>query len=165
MNKTILTSFTNSRGDVFSTGEWIVAEYAIYQIGEIRDYGHNIGVDRSTGYILCGGRADECWKLTLTTKIVADGVQRYREKLNELKGTNSFNWPDIHRKLVEFAEIGYMLDRKMPRKKDDYDDAEKRNAEFKRLLWEPLDQFYQEVKKLTEDLLERKVDGVRIIGR
>lgn len=166
MTKTkTLTSFTNSRGDTFKRGEWIVAGYEIHQIGEIRDYGHHIGVDRSTGHILCGGRADDCWKLTLTTKVVAEGVEHYRHLLTKLPGERAFNWPDICRKLEEFAEIGYELDRKMPRKDDDHDDAEKRNAAFRAQLWDPLEEWHQEVKKLVEGAATRSVGGVRIIGR
>ncbi len=160
-----LTSFTNCRGDTFQRSEWIVAGYQIQQVGEIRDYGHHIGVDRSTGHILSGGRADDCWKLTLTTKVVAEGVEHYRALLAKLPGENAFNWPDISRKLEEFAEIGYELDRQMPRKDGDYDDAEKRNAAFRAQLWDPLEAWYQEVKELTEGLGRREVGGVRIVGR
>lgn len=159
------TSFTTSRGDTFKRGEWIVAEHDIHQVGEIRDYDTHTSVDRSTGYILCDGRADDCWKLTLATKVIAEGVKRYRDKLGKLPGESAFNWPDIHCKLVEFAEIGYALDREMPRKEDDYDDAEKRHAAFRKQLWDPLEAWYEEVRELAEGMNKRIVGGVRIVGR
>lgn len=158
-----LTSFTTSRGDTFKRGEWCVAGYAIHQIGEIRDYGQHIGVDRSTGYILCGGQADDCWKLTLTTKVVAEGVARYREKLTKLPGEIGFNWPDICRKLEAFAEVGYDLDRQMPREDDE--DSDKRNEAFRAQLWDPLEEWFEGVRELTEGFKGKTVGGVRIIGR
>ncbi len=156
--------FTNSRGDTFTQGEWVIAEYGIYQLGEVREYDWGIAVDRRDGYVNVGGRADDCWKLTLTTKVVADGVKAYREQLSALPGEHSFNWPDLHDKLVEWAEVGYALDRGMP-DKDDYDYRQQRADAFKARLWTPLEVWFQEVKTIAENATRQTAGGVRVIGR
>lgn len=161
---TPLSSFTTSRGDTFKTGDWVVAEYKIWQVGEICECDWGTAVNRRDGYVFAGGRADDCWKLTLTTKTVAEGVQSYRDKLKTLPGERAFNYPDLHRKLVEFAEIGYALDREMP-DRDDYDWRAQRTKEFTRRLWVPLEEWFKEVETIAEAATGRTAGGVRVIGR
>lgn len=163
----VITFATNCRGDTFTIGDWVIAETGIYQLRELHAYdnGRRIVADRSNGCVLVGGNLDDCWKLTLSTKVIAEGVERYADKLRKLPGERSFNWPALSRKLTEFAEIGYLLDKQHPRSEDCDEDCDE-NAKVRELyetqLWEPLEAWYQEIKEIADATSLKHVGGVRL---
>lgn len=160
------TSFTTSHGQTFKVGEWCVADYEIWLIKDVRTYDTWTSVTRSNGFISSSGSADSCFKLNMTTKVIADGVARYYRKLHDLPGESTLNWPEICGKLRLFAEEGYLLDIANPHDEDaDEATQEERCEAFNAAVWEPLEAFYQGIVKALEASREHTVQGVRVIGR
>lgn len=158
-------SYTNSRGETFQVGDWVLHDYEIGQLTAVRQYDHGITVDVSTGVICSGTNLDRVWQLTLWRKTVAESVERYARKLRDLPGGCDLNWPDIHRLLSQYAEIGYKIcglvdyrTRDQVTKKE----GELIREESERRVWKPLEVFYDGVKTQLADRREVQLDGVLI---
>lgn len=155
-------SFINSRGETFRVGDWILHDFAIKQLKEVRKTDWGFSVTISDGYFSIGTSLDEIYTLTLFRKIIADGVDRHYEKLKALEGEQHLNWPDINRKCIGFAYTGYELCTKWGGKNDDAHQTQARE-EFEREVWDPLEAFCREIGDTLKEVGGKTVGGVKIL--
>lgn len=78
----------------FQVGDWVISRYRIQQITKMEG---NAVREITDGYIRQSALSLNVRPLNLRSKVFAESFQRYDEKLRNLNGSNSLNWPDISR--------------------------------------------------------------------
>lgn len=102
----------NHKNVPYQVGDWVIHDYEIAQVRKV-EY-ENV-TEVSTGFFNTSGRSfNACIRpLTLKSKVVAESIGTYYIQLRALRGSNSFNFPDIHRhfsdlsmQAIDFREDG-----------------------------------------------------------
>jgi predicted HAD superfamily phosphohydrolase len=131
-------------------GEWIVFEYKIVQIVDMK--GDDV-TEVTDGSFRTSGRSlsDRCYPLTIANKNAADYVAHYANKVHNDTYQRNINYPDLHRKATELAhEIMSIPEGDEDARKKAYDEAST---------------FYRELFNALDELNGTVVGGVRLFGR
>lgn len=77
-----------------NVGDWVIHGYEIAQITKMEDSRVR---EVSTGSFSTSSTDLEVRPLTLRSKRLAENFEYFYNELNDLEGSRSLNWPDIHR--------------------------------------------------------------------